>query len=120
MYYMGWRRGGATPYSWTIGLAVSKDNEIEGLITDKTVAIIPVHVYGNGCNIEAIQEIADRYKLPVIYDAAHSFGVKYKGCGIGNYGDVSVFSFHATKVFNTIEGGAVIANKAGLTIKYIT
>lgn len=81
--------------------------KIEALITDKTVAILPVHVYGNVCNVEAIQEIADKYNLKVIYDAAHAFGVKYKGKGIGSYGDASVFSFHATKVFNTIEGGAV-------------
>lgn len=71
------------------------------------MAIIPVHVYGNICNIEEIQKIADKYRLKVIYDAAHAFGVEYKGKGIGNYGDASVFSFHATKVFNTIEGGAV-------------
>lgn len=83
------------------------ETKIESLITEKTVAIIPVHVYGNVCNIEEIQRIADKYRLKVIYDAAHAFGVKYKGKGIGNYGDASVFSFHATKVFNTIEGGAV-------------
>lgn len=81
--------------------------KIEDLITEKTVAIVPVHVYGNVCNIEEIQKIADKYGLKVIYDAAHAFGVKYKGKGIGSYGDASVFSFHATKVFNTIEGGAV-------------
>ena len=68
---------------------------------------MPVHVYGNVCNVEEIQRIADKYNLKVIYDAAHAFGVKYKGKGIGNYGDASVFSFHATKVYNTIEGGAV-------------
>ena len=83
------------------------ETKIEELITDKTVAILPVHVYGNVCNVEAIQEIADRHGLKVIYDAAHAFGVKYKGKGIGGYGDASIFSFHATKVFNTIEGGAV-------------
>lgn len=83
------------------------ETKIESLITDKTVAILPVHVYGNVCNVEEIQRIADTYKLKVIYDAAHAFGVKYKGIGIGNYGDASIFSFHATKVFNTIEGGAV-------------
>lgn len=83
------------------------ESKIEELITEKTVAILPVHVYGNVCNVEAIQEIADRYDLKVIYDAAHAFGVTYKGKGVGNYGDASVFSFHATKVFNTIEGGAV-------------
>ena len=83
------------------------ETKIEDLITEKTVAIVPVHVYGNVCNIEAIQRIADKYNLKVIYDAAHAFGVKFRGKGIGNYGDASVFSFHATKVFNTIEGGAV-------------
>lgn len=83
------------------------ETKIENLITEKTVAILPVHVYGNVCNIEEIQEIAERYNLKVIYDAAHVFGVKYKGKGIGAYGDASVFSFHATKVYNTIEGGAV-------------
>lgn len=83
------------------------EKKIEGLITDRTVAIIPVHVYGNVCNVEEIQRIADKYSLKVIYDAAHAFGVSYKGKGIGNFGDASVFSFHATKVFNTIEGGAV-------------
>lgn len=81
--------------------------KIEALITDKTVAIIPVHVYGNLCNVEAIQKIADNHGLKVIYDAAHAFGVTYKGVGVGNFGDASMFSFHATKVFNTIEGGAV-------------
>ncbi len=83
------------------------ESKIEDLITEKTVAIVPVHVYGNICNIEAIQHIADKYNLKVIYDAAHAFGVEYKGKGIGAYGDASIFSFHATKVFNTIEGGAV-------------
>jgi len=82
-------------------------NKIEELITDKTTAILPVHVYGNVCNIEEIERIADKYGLKVIYDAAHTFGVKYKGRGIGSFGDVSCFSFHATKVFNSIEGGAV-------------
>lgn len=83
------------------------ETKIESLITEKTVAVIPVHVYGNVCNVETIQQIAEKYRLKVIYDAAHAFGVKYKGVGIGNYGDASIFSFHATKVFNTIEGGAV-------------
>lgn len=80
--------------------------KIESLISDKTCAIMPVHVYGNVCNIEEIQKIADKYGLKVIYDAAHTFGVRYKGKGIGGFGNVSCFSFHATKVFNTIEGGA--------------
>ncbi len=83
------------------------ETKIEDLVTENTVAIVPVHVYGNVCNVEEIQRIADKYNLKVIYDAAHAFGVNYKGLGIGSYGDASVFSFHATKVFNTIEGGAV-------------
>ena len=81
--------------------------KIEALITDKTVAIVPVHVYGNMCDVERIKEIADKYNLKVIYDAAHAFAVKYKGISSANFGDASMFSFHATKVFNTIEGGAV-------------
>lgn len=80
--------------------------KIEDLITEKTSAIVPVHVYGNVCDIEKIEGIARRNGLKVIYDAAHCFGVTYKGIGIGNFGDISCFSFHATKVFNTIEGGA--------------
>lgn len=80
---------------------------IEKLVTAKTVAILPVHVYGNVCNVEKIKKIADRHGLKVIYDAAHAFGVTFEGKGIGNYGDASIFSFHATKVFNTVEGGAV-------------
>lgn len=83
------------------------ETKIEELITEKTVAILPVHVYGHVCNIEQISRIAAKYNLKVIYDAAHCFGIKYKGCGIGSYGDASILSFHATKVFNTIEGGAV-------------
>lgn len=90
------------------------ETKIEALVTENTVAILPVHVYGNVCNIEKIQEIADKYHLKVIYDAAHAFGVKYKGRGIGSYGDASVFSFHATKVFNTIEGGAVSFSDEGI------
>ena len=84
---------------------------IEKLITDRTVAIVPVHVYGNICDVEEIERIARKYGLKVIYDAAHAFGVKYKGKSIANYGDASMFSFHATKVFNTIEGGAVCFKK---------
>lgn len=81
--------------------------KIESLITRHTTAIIPVHVYGNVCNIEAIEAIAEKHHLKVIYDAAHAFGVEVNGEGIGNFGDASMFSFHATKVFNTIEGGAL-------------
>lgn len=81
--------------------------KIESLITDKTVAIVPVHVYGNMCDVEEIERIAKKYELKVIYDAAHAFGVTYKGKSSASFGDASMFSFHATKVFNTIEGGAV-------------
>lgn len=82
-------------------------DKIEALITDKTSAILPVHVYGNICEVEIIDKIAKKCGLKVIYDAAHSFGETYKGIGVGNFGDACMFSFHATKVFNTIEGGAV-------------
>lgn len=88
--------------------------KIESLITEKTSAIMPVHVYGNVCDIKTIEDIARRYNLKVIYDAAHTFGVKVDGKGIGSFGDASMFSFHATKVFNTIEGGAVTYNDASL------
>lgn len=81
--------------------------KIEALITDKTTAIVPVHVYGHVCNVEEIERIAKKYGLKVIYDAAHVFGVRYKGKGIGDFGDASMFSFHATKVYHTIEGGAI-------------
>lgn len=81
--------------------------KIENLITDKTTAIMPVHVYGNVCDVDEIDRIAKKYGLKVIYDAAHAFGIKYKNRGVATYGDASCFSFHATKVFNTIEGGAV-------------
>lgn len=81
--------------------------KIEDLITDRTAAIVPVHVYGNLCDVEEIDKIARKYGLKVIYDAAHAFAVKYKGVSSASFGDASMFSFHATKVFNTIEGGAV-------------
>lgn len=91
-----------SPEDYTIDV-----EKIEGLITDKTSAIIPVHVYGNVSDLERIKQIADKYGLKVIYDAAHTFGVTVNGIGIGNFGNASVFSFHATKVFHTIEGGAI-------------
>jgi len=81
-------------------------DKLESLITDRTCAIMPVHVYGNVCNVEEIERIANKYELKVIYDAAHTFGVKYKGKSTAAFGDVSCFSFHATKVFHSIEGGA--------------
>jgi len=85
-------------------------DKIERAITPRTTAIMPVHVYGNPCHVEKIQKIADIYGLRLIYDAAHAFGVKYKGDSILNYGDLSILSFHATKVFNTFEGGAIISH----------
>ena len=91
--------------------------EIEKLITNKTSAIVAVHVYGNVCDVEAIEKIAKKYNLKVIYDAAHAFGVKYKGKAIANFGDVSMMSFHSTKVFHTIEGGAVLFNDNNLKAK---
>lgn len=92
-------------------------DKIESLITERTVAILPVHVYGNICDVDRIQEIAHKHHLRVIYDAAHAFGVKYKNRGIANYGDISIFSFHATKVYNTIEGGAICTNDEELRNK---
>ena len=112
-------RNGLTPVFCDINpddytMDVSK---IEALITPKTCAIVPVHVYGCVCNVEEIEKIAKAHNLKVIYDAAHAFGVKYKGVGIGNFGDASMFSFHATKVYNTIEGGAVSTDDADLIYK---
>lgn len=102
-------RNGLTPVFCDINpvdftLDVSK---LEGLITEKTSAIIPVHVYGNLCDVEAIDAIAKKHGLKVLYDAAHAFGERYQGTGVGTFGDASMFSFHATKVFHSIEGGAV-------------
>ena len=82
-------------------------SKMESLVTDRTCAVIPVHVYGNICDGEVIKDIAWRHGLKVIYDAAHAFGVTVNGESVANMGDASMFSFHATKVFNTIEGGAV-------------
>ena len=88
------------PVTWTMD-----PEKIEPLITERTCAILPVHVYGNFCNVEAIGGIARRHGLKVVYDAAHAFGARYRGRGAGAYGDVSCFSFHATKVYHTVEGG---------------
>ncbi len=92
-------------------------SKIEALITDRTSAILPVHVYGNICNVDEIDRIAKKYGLKVIYDAAHTFGVEYRGRGIASFGDASMFSFHATKVYNTIEGGAVCFPGTNETLK---
>lgn len=83
---------------------------IESLITQNTSAIMPVHVFGNPCKIHEIQHIANKYGLKVLYDAAHAFGVKIDGKSIASFGDISMFSFHATKIFHTIEGGALTFN----------
>lgn len=95
--------------------------KIESAITSKTTAILAVHCYGNPCKVEAIQRIADNYGLKVIYDAAHAFGVDYKGRSLLSHGDLSVLSFHATKVFNTFEGGAIVSadKKAKQRIDYL-
>ena len=85
-------------------------SKIEAAITPNTTAIMPVHVYGNPCYVEEIQRVADKHGLKVIYDAAHAFGVKKEGVSILNAGDLSVLSFHATKVFSTIEGGAIVCH----------
>lgn len=89
-------------------------NCIENLITPDTTGILAVHVYGNPCSVHQIQEIADRYGLKVIYDAAHAFGTSVDGKGIGRYGDISMFSFHATKLFHTAEGGCLTTNDPNL------
>ena len=86
------------------------ETKIEAAITDKTTAILATHVFGNPCNVSAIQSIADKYNLKVIYDAAHSFGVQYEGRSLFTYGDISTCSFHATKLFHTGEGGAIFTS----------
>ncbi len=93
------------------------EKKIEGSITDKTSAILATHVYGIPCDVEAIQIIAEKHKLKVIYDAAHAFGVQYKDESILNYGDLSTLSFHATKLFHTVEGGGVATNNDELAHK---
>lgn len=96
----------------TLNIDVS---HIESLITDKTSAILGVHVFGNPCNMTGIQQIADKYNLKVIYDGAHAFGSYIDGKPIGSYGDMTMFSFHATKLFHTIEGGALTYKDKNLT-----
>jgi dTDP-4-amino-4,6-dideoxygalactose transaminase len=100
------------PRDYTIDVS-----KIESLITKDTCAIVPVHVYGCLCDVEAIEDIAKRHGVKVIYDAAHAFGVEYKGRGAGSFGDASMFSFHATKVFHTIEGGAITTDDKELMNK---
>lgn len=93
------------------------ETKIEAAITSKTTAILATHVFGNPCNVEKIEKIAQKYDLKVIYDAAHCFGVNYKGESLFNYGDVSTCSFHATKIFHTGEGGAFFCNNEELNHK---
>jgi dTDP-4-amino-4,6-dideoxygalactose transaminase len=90
------------------------ETKIEAAITDKTTAILATHVFGNPCHVEAIEAIAKKYNLKVIYDAAHCFGVTYKSKSLFDYGDISTCSFHATKLFHTGEGGAIFTNDADL------
>ncbi len=92
-------------------------NKIEAAITPKTKAIMPVHVFGYACDVDKIQEIADKYGLKVIYDGAHAFGAKYKGKSLLSYGDITACSFHATKLFHTIEGGACICKDQNIAKK---
>lgn len=92
-------------------------NKIEAAITDKTKAIMAVHVFGNPCDVEAIEAIAKKHNLKVIYDGAHAFGVTYKGKSLLSYGDISICSFHATKLFHTIEGGCVISRDDAINEK---
>lgn len=91
--------------------------KIESLITDRTIAIMATHVYGNPCDVAAIEKIAKKYHLKVIYDAAHAFGAKLNGTQILSFGDIATCSFHATKIFHTIEGGAIITNDDALAEK---
>jgi len=101
------------PVSYTLDA-----NILESMVTEKTCAIMPVHVYGNLCDHRRIDEIAQKYGLKVIYDAAHAFGMKENGVSVGNFGDVSMFSFHCTKVFHTIEGGALSYSDRELSDKF--
>lgn len=115
-------RGGLTPVFCDIDpVSCTIDpKKIEALITEKTTAILPVHVYGRICNVEEIHEVAKKYNLKVIYDAAHAVGEKYFEKGIASYGDASVYSFHATKVFNTVEGGAIGCREREIAEKLYT
>lgn len=109
-------QAGCTPVFCDVAEDYTIDvSKIEPLITERTVAILGVHVYGNICDVDAIDAIAKKHGIKVIYDAAHAFGVEYRGRGICSYGDVSMLSFHATKVFHTIEGGALCYKDSGLT-----
>ncbi len=112
-------RNGCTPVFCDVNRedATIDASKIEELITDKTVAIVPVHVYGLPCNVEEIERIAKKHGLIVIYDAAHAFGVTVGGESIARYGDASMFSFHATKAFNTIEGGCVALRDGEVALK---
>lgn len=92
-------------------------SKIEAAITEKTVAILVTHVYGNPCDVEKIEDVANRHGLIVIYDGAHGFGVKYRGKGLLSYGDISTCSFHATKLFHTVEGGSITVNEEKLREK---
>lgn len=94
-------------------------SKIEGLITEKTTAILPVHVYGMACDVDGIQKIADEHGLKVIYDAAHAFGVRIRGKGIASFGDASMFSLHATKIYHTVEGGAAAFREKSLWDKLV-
>lgn len=110
-------RNGLTPVFCDIepDFYTMDSDKIEKLITEKTTAIVPVHVYGNVCNYKRIEELAQKYNLKVIYDAAHAFGVEADDEGIGQIGDIAMFSFHATKVFHTIEGGGLAYKDDSLT-----
>ena len=109
-------RKGLTPvFADVRGSDLTLDPEsVERSVTPRTCAIVPVHVYGSPCDVGAIQEVADRHGLKVVYDAAHAFGVEVGGTPVASFGDASMFSFHATKVFNTVEGGCVCFKDAGL------
>lgn len=115
-------RKGLTPVFCDIRMSdyTLDPEKIESLITEKTCAILPVHVYGNLCDHEQIERIAQEHDLKVIYDAAHAFGVKENGISSAQFGDASMFSFHATKVFNSIEGGAVTCKDQKLVEKLVT